>query len=216
MSTTTATLERDTSQGPAAAGPAVHSAEIDLGAYDQSGYDRGRGPVVCMLWDMVQTLLIAPSPHCFFGWRRFWYRLFGATIGKGVLIRKSVKCNYPWKLTIGDRCWIGDEATLYTLDQITLESDVVVSQQAYLCTGSHDPSDPAFGLRTAPITVRRGAWIALGALVMPGISIGNGALIGARAVLTHDAAERTIYTGSPARARGHREITAKGVDDESV
>ncbi|MFW5698357.1 MAG: WcaF family extracellular polysaccharide biosynthesis acetyltransferase [Planctomycetota bacterium] len=213
--TTTITPDQDASP-EAVQATTGHAVEVDLGRYDQGWFDRGRGPIACMLWDMVQTLLIAPSPHCFYSWRRFWYRLFGATIGKDVLIRKSVKCNYPWKLTIGDRCWIGDGATLYTLDHITLDSDVVVSQQAYLCTGSHDPSDPAFGLRTAPITVRRGAWIALGAVVMPGATIGNGALIGARAVLTHDAAARTIYTGSPARERGRREIVEREVDDEPV
>src|SRR4051812_46461784 len=93
---------------------------ITLQAYDQSWFDRGRSSLVIAAWDLVQTLLIHPSPHACFGWRRFLYRLFGARVGVGVRIRKSVVCTYPWKISIGDHAWIGDQATLYSLERIVI------------------------------------------------------------------------------------------------
>ena len=177
---------------------------IDL--YDQSFYSRGRPAWVVILWDVVQQILIHPSPHPCYGWRRFWYRCFGAHIGRGVLIRKSVSCNYPWKLTIGDYSWIGDGATLYALAEIEIGAHAVVSQQAYLCTGAHDHRDPCFGLIVKPVRVGSSAWVALGALVLPGVSIGEGALIAARAVVTRDAAAWMVHCGSPAVATGPRQL----------
>ena len=181
---------------------------IRLDLYDQSGYDRGRSGLVVVLWDLVQQVLIHPSPHPCYGWRRFWYRRFGARIGRGVLIRKSVRCNYPWKVTIGDHAWIGDEATLYALAEIEIGEHAVVSQQSYLCTGTHDHRDPCFGLVVKPVKIGAGAWVALGALVLPGVRIGEGALIAARAVVTRDAAPWTVHRGSPAVAAGPRELRA--------
>ena len=159
---------------------------------------------IIVLWDLIQTCLIHPSPHIFFGWRRFWYRLFGAQIGRGVLIRKSVRCNYPWKVVIGDFAWIGDEAWLYALDHITIGAHAVISQQVYICTGTHEITDPHFGLKIAPIIIGEGAWIALGALVMPGLTVGAGAVVGARSVLTHSAVPMGIYLGTPAKLVGTR------------
>jgi putative colanic acid biosynthesis acetyltransferase WcaF len=177
---------------------------VDLHAYDQSWYRRGRGALIVVLWDLVQSFLIQPSPHPFYAWRRFWYRVFGATIGENVLLRKSVRCNYPWKLSIGHNSWIGDEATLYCLQHIHIGENVVISQQSYLCSGTHDHRDPHFGLIVRPIVIEDGAWVALGALVMPGITVGAGALIGARAVLTKNALPWTIYQGLPAHSVGQR------------
>lgn len=179
---------------------------VDLGRYDQSWYSRGRSALVIVLWEVVQRILIQGSLHPMFAWRRFWYRCFGAKIGKRVLIRRSVTCNYPWKLAIGDRSWIGDDVVLYTLERIEIGADAVVSQRAYLCTGSHDHCDPAFGLVVKPIRIGDSAWVAIDALVMPGVTVGEGALVAARALLTRDAAPWTIYIGQPARAAGNRAL----------
>jgi putative colanic acid biosynthesis acetyltransferase WcaF len=183
--------------------------QIALDRYDQSWFKRGRNAVVVLLWDVVQAICIHGSLHPMYGWRRFWYRLFGAQIGAGVRIRRTVNCTYPWKLAIGEHSWIGDQATLYCLECITIASHVVISQQAYLCTGSHDSSDPHFGLIVKPIRIDHGAWVALGALVMPGIHIGEGAVIAARAVLTHDALPWTIYAGAPAKPCSERNLVGR-------
>ena len=166
-----------------------HSAlpQVRLDQYDQSWYSRGRSALLVVLWDIAQSLLIHGSLLPMYGFRRFVYRLFGARVGKDVLIRRTVTCNYPWKLSIGDHSWIGDDVKLYCLDHISIGQHVVISQQAYLCTGTHDHHDPAFGLVVRPIVIENDVWVALGATVMPGVHIGAGALIGARAFLTRNA-----------------------------
>lgn len=188
--------------------PAV---SVDLSRYDQSWYRRGRSGWLVVLWDFVQSTLIHGSLHPMYAWRRFWFRLFGARIGRGVKIRRSVVCTYPWNLRVGDNAWIGDQATLFTAAPIDIGESAVVSQQAYLCTGTHDIRDPAFGLVVEPVTIGRGAWVALGALVMPGVKVGDGAVVGARAILTRDAEPWSIYVGHPAVRKGPRRLaTAAG------
>jgi putative colanic acid biosynthesis acetyltransferase WcaF len=108
-------------------------------------------------------------------------RAFGADVGKRVLIRHRVRVLWPWKLSIGDDCWIGEQAWLLNLEPITIEHDVCISQEALLCTGSHDHRDPAFGYRNAPITVHSGAWVAARAIVLPGATIQAGQLVPAGA-----------------------------------
>ncbi len=179
---------------------------VDLSRYDQSWFSRGRSNLIVGIWDLFQTFFIHPSPHSFHAYRRWCYLLFGAKVGPGTHICATVKCNYPWKLTLGSHVWIGEEATLYALDHITIEDNAVVSQQAYLCTGAHDPSDPHFGLIVKPIIVRHSAWIALGAVVLPGVEVKAGALLAARTVLTKDAEAWTVYAGVPAKAIGRREL----------
>jgi putative colanic acid biosynthesis acetyltransferase WcaF len=171
--------------------------ELNLRRYDQSWFKRGRSGAVVILWDLCWLLLFRPCPQPFYGWKRFLWRLFGARIGRGVLLRSTVRCNYPWKVTIGDHAWIGEEVWLYALDQIEIGSHAVISQQAYLCTGSHDITDPHFGLRTAPIRIGHGAWIALGATVMPGVTIADGAVIAARSLVTKNMPAWTVCSGTP-------------------
>jgi putative colanic acid biosynthesis acetyltransferase WcaF len=185
---------------------------IDLSRYDQSWFDRGRSGLVVILWDLCWLLLIRPCPQPLYAWKRFIWRCFGARIGRGVLLRSTVRCNYPWKVTIGDHAWIGEEAWLYALDRIEIGSHAVISQQAYLCTGSHDIADPHFGLKTAPIRIGHGAWVALGATVMRGVTVGDGAVIGARAVAHKDMPAWTVCAGDPCtpikpRAVGERHET---------
>ena len=185
------------------------ASRIRLDRYDQSWFDRGRNGLICVLWDYVQMLLVRPSPHPCYGWRRFWWRRFGAQLGRDVRIRRTVRCNYPWKVAIGDHAWIGDHAELYALERITIGAHAVISQHAYLCTGAHDHRDPHFGLIAKPIAIGDGAWIALGATVMPGVTVGDGAVVGARALLTHDAPAWTIMLGMPARPAGTRAVRAE-------
>ena len=86
---------------------------------------RGRSPIVVQFWWLIQGTLFRMSPQFMYGFRRFLLRLFGAKIGKKVIIRPSVKITYPWKLSIGDYSWIGDQVDLYTLGNITIGKNVV-------------------------------------------------------------------------------------------
>jgi putative colanic acid biosynthesis acetyltransferase WcaF len=160
---------------------------------------RGRNAVVVQLWWVVQASLFACSPQFAYKWRNFLLRCFGAKIGSNVIIRPNVKITYPWKLTIGDYAWVGDNAELYSLGEITIGKNTVVSQRSYLCTGSHDHKSEAFDIYAKPIVIEDEAWVATDVYIAPGITIGKGAVIAARSSVFKDMPAGMICMGSPAK-----------------
>ncbi|MBS8228121.1 WcaF family extracellular polysaccharide biosynthesis acetyltransferase [Vannielia litorea] len=168
---------------------------------------RGRSALVVQLWWIVQATLIRLSPQPLYGWRAFWWRAFGARVGKGVKIRPSARVTYPWKVTIGDHCWIGDRAELYSLETIKIGSDVCISQDAYICTGSHDMTRRDFAYDCHPVLFEDQCWIAAGAFVGPGVTVGEGAVLAARSVAMRSLDAHQVHVGQPARAIGARGCT---------
>ncbi len=152
-----------------------------------------------ILWVAVETMLFRHSFHTMNGWRAFLLRLFGATVGRRCIIRRTVRIYYPWNLRMGDLCVIGDSANLYCLGKITLGDRVMVSQEAYLCAGTHDYMDAALPLLTPPITIGPDAWICARAFIAPGITVGEGGIVAACGVAVKDVAPWTIVGGNPAK-----------------
>jgi putative colanic acid biosynthesis acetyltransferase WcaF len=179
----------------------------DLGAYTPPpGFARGRPALVEALWMLVQAIFVSSfipgSRH-----RAMLLTLFGARIGKGVVLKPGIRVKFPWRLGIGDNSWIGENAWIDNLAPVAIASDCCVSQDAYLCTGSHDWSAPGFDLITAPITLEPGAWVAARATVGPGVTIGRGAVLGLGSVASRDLDPWTVYAGVPAVAVKQRTIT---------
>ena len=170
---------------------------------------RGRSALVVQLWWLVEALLFRPSPQVLYGWRRFLLRVFGAKVGSGVLVRATARITYPWKVELGDYAWIGDNATLYSLGQISIGEHSVVSQDAYLCAGSHRTRSLTFEIYAEPIAVGTSAWIAAGAFIGPGVTVGAGAIIGARSVVFNDVSPMSIWHGNPARLQRARTLMEK-------
>ena len=170
----------------------------DLPGFTLAGYDKGRGILVQALWFAVMnTVFMAwfPRPGC----RTALLRAFGAEIGTGVLIRHRVRVLWPWKLTVGDHTWIGEGAWILNLEPVTIGAHVCVSQEALLCTGSHDHRAADFRYRNAPITVDDGAWVATRATVLAGVKVGRCAVVGAGAVLHKDLPELTLHAADNRR-----------------
>lgn len=161
---------------------------------------RGRSGLTVQLWWLVQSTLFRGSPQLLYGFRRWLLRRFGAQIGKGVIIRPSVTVPYPWKLRIGDYSWVGDDTVLYSFGEIIIGNDVVVSQNCYLCAGTHDYRSPSFDIRSFPIVIEDEAWVAADVFVAPGVTIGRGAVVGSRSSVFHSLPPMMVCTGSPARA----------------
>ena len=159
---------------------------------------RGRSAVMVQLWWLVQASLFRLSPQLLYGWRRFLLRLFGARIGRHVLVRPTVEVTYPWKLEIGDHSWIGDGVVLYTLGTIHIGAHSVVSQKSYICTGSHDPHRIGFDIFALPVWIGDQCWIASDVFVAPGVSVGDGAVIGARSTVFDDMPAGMVCRGNPA------------------
>jgi putative colanic acid biosynthesis acetyltransferase WcaF len=186
---------------------ALHEqAWMDLRTYDQSDFDRGRPGWFILLWWLVQAMLFPLTPHFASGMRGWILRRFGATIGQGVLIRPTARFTYPWKISIGDWSWIGDDVVLYSLDQIMIGEHCVISQKSYLCTGSHNNQSTSFDLTTAPITIGNGAWIAADSFVAPGVTIGANAVVGARSTVLRSLPAAQVCWGSPCQVRYAREL----------
>ncbi|MQT95698.1 putative colanic acid biosynthesis acetyltransferase [Pseudomonas helleri] len=160
---------------------------------------RGRSSFVCQAWWLVQSLLFSTSPQFLYGWRVFLLRLFGAKIGKNVIIRPSVRVTYPWKLTIGDNSWIGDNVELYTLGEINIGNNTVISQRSYICTGSHDFTEIDFPIYAKAINIHDSVWLATDVFVSPGVTIHQNAVVGARSSVFNDLAADYVYIGSPAK-----------------
>ncbi|NJL78834.1 MAG: colanic acid biosynthesis acetyltransferase WcaF [Richelia sp. RM2_1_2] len=174
---------------------------VDLRKYDQSNFDRGRANWYILFWWFIQAITFPLTLHNLSGIRCTLLRLFGARIGKGVLIRPTARFTYPWKITIGDYSWIGDDVVLYSLDEINIGSHCVISQKSYICTGSHDIQDPGFGLQTKKVVIGNGVWVATDCFVGPGVTIGANAVIGARSTVFTDIPDGQVSWGTPCRPR---------------
>jgi putative colanic acid biosynthesis acetyltransferase WcaF len=170
---------------------------------------RGRNAFICQFWWIVQDTIFRWSPQSAYGFRRWLLRLFGAKIGKNVLIRQTVKTTYPWRLTIGDFSWIGDDVHLYTLGDIVIGSSVCVSQDVYLCTGTRDSAKIDFPILANPIVIDDQAWVSADSFIMPGVRIGKGAIVGARSLVTTDVPPLMVAAGSPAKVIRQRKTEAR-------
>lgn len=163
------------------------------------------------LWGAVRFLLFAPSPTPLHGLRRGLLRLFGARVGLRVAVYPSVRIFAPWRLRLDDGATVGPGATLYSVAPIALGPRAVVSQGAHLCSASHDHTAADFALVAAPITLEADAWVAAEAFVGPGVTIGEGAVVAARAVAVRSVPARTVVAGNPARPVGRRPAGVRNI-----
>jgi putative colanic acid biosynthesis acetyltransferase WcaF len=155
----------------------------DLSRFDNSRFDRGAPRWKEWLWYLVRALFFQNSLPFPSFLRIFFLRLFGARVGRGVVVRGGVTITFPWRLEIGNHSWIGEQVFILSLASVLIESNVCVSQRAFLCTGSHDHRSLDFRLVTKPITLREGSWVAAQAFVGPGVEIGAGSIVAAGAVV---------------------------------
>jgi len=159
-----------------------------------------------VLWGAVWLLLFRPSPRVFFVWRRFLLRRFGAKIGRNSRISPSVRIWAPWNLMVGDEAAIAHGVDCYCVDEIKIGHHATVSQYAFLCGATHDITDPHMRLISAPIRIADQAWVCSGVFIGPGICVQEGAVVGARSVVTRNVEPWTVVAGNPAKRIGQREL----------
>jgi putative colanic acid biosynthesis acetyltransferase WcaF len=169
-----------------------------LGRVLRPGYDTGASVPKRVAWYVVNLAVLYNPFLPLSAPRVFALRAFGARVGQGVIIKPQVKVKFPWKLTIGDGAWIGEESWIDNLDQVSIGRKAVLSQRTYLCTGNHDWSSPDMTLVTAPINIGERAWIAAGVVVAPGSEVGAGAVVGLGSVVRGKLPAETICDGHPA------------------
>lgn len=136
----------------------------------------GRPAIVVYLWTLVEWLLVTNALQPSSRLRCAALRLFGANVGTGVIFRPRTRVKFPWKLEIGDDCWIGEGVWIHNQDQVTIGHDVVVSQETFITTGSHAHRRD-MALITRPVIIEPGAWITARCILTGGSRVGISALV---------------------------------------
>lgn len=176
---------------------------MELKSFDNSGFDRGASRAKEVAWVIVSSLTVAgPLPGS--GWRATLLRAFGAEIGSGVVLKPGVRVKFPWRLMIGENSWIGEHAWIDNLAEVRIGRDTCISQSAYLGTGNHDWTSPAFDLVTVPIIVGDQCWVGARATLAPGTRMEDGAVLGMGAVGKGQLAGWTIHTAAETLEIGPR------------
>lgn len=176
---------------------------IDLSKAPGSRESWDRPVWVVLLWAICEVLLVTNSLQLSSGVRVRVLRRFGADIGDGVILRPGLKVRFPWKLSIGDRSWIGERVWLHNQDQLTIGADVVVSQDSFVTTGTHAfRTDMA--LKTRPIVIEDGVWVTSRCMVLGGSHIGRSALILPTTVVKGEVPANAIYGSGDASVLGER------------
>ena len=158
-----------------------------------------RAKVARVLWGLAQNTVFLASFHNWYRFRRWMLSCFGATLHPSVRVRRTVRIENPWNLTMGKESSAGDHAILYCLGPVTIGERVMISQNVHICAGSHDYTLRAMPLLRPPIIIEDDVWIAADAFVGPAVRVGAGAILSSRACVMRDVEPWSIYAGNPAQ-----------------
>ena len=181
---------------------------VDLSRFDNADFPKGAGPVKLALWYFTNALFFLNPLFPFRRVKPALLRLFGAKVGRGVVIHPGVNIKYPWKLIIGNHCWVGQRAWLDNIDLLTIGDHVVISQGAVIIQGSHDYKKVDYPTMSGPVTLESGSWVGAGAMVLMGVRLGSHSVLAAGSVASADLMPYRIYRGNPARPVRERTISA--------
>lgn len=159
-----------------------------------------------LAWNLCWCLLFRPSPRPLVAWRRFLLTCFGARMGAHSNIFPSTRVWAPWNLKMGEHSCLSFQVDCYNVAPVELGDHATVSQYAYLCSASHDISHPHMELTYAPIRIGARAWVAADAFIGPGVEVGEGAVVGARASVFKDVPAWVVVGGNPAKFIKSRKI----------
>ena len=172
--------------------------KVNLASFTTGNFDKGAGGMKQALWFFVSAMFVRASWNPFMGIKIFLLRAFGAKIGRGLVIKNNVTVKFPWKLTLGDNCWLGEHCWIDNLDYVVIGNNVCISQGTMLLTGNHDYTEASMPYRNAPIRIEDGAWIGAQATVCPGVTAHMQSILTVGSVATKDMDENCIYQGNPA------------------
>lgn len=184
--------------------PPEDASWTNLAGYTAGDYDPGRGGLARLIWHFVSAVFFESSLFPVTGPKRALLRAFGAQIGRGVVVKPNVRIKYPWRLSVGEHAWIGQEVWIDNLADVRIGAHACISQRAYLCTGSHDHRRRGFDLRIGEIEIGPGAWVTASVIVLSGASIGANTIVTAGSVVHSDVPPAKIVGGNPAQVLSDR------------
>jgi putative colanic acid biosynthesis acetyltransferase WcaF len=168
-----------------------------------------------LIWNVCWVNFYRMSPRPLHSWRSFLLRAFGATMGPNCHFYPGSKVWAPWNLICADQVTAGDGAEIYNPAPITLGSHAILSQEAYVCSATHDYDDPAFPLIAYAMSIGAYAWICARACVAPGVHVGEGAVLGLGSVATRHLEPWTVYAGNPAvKVKDRRQFPLQSANSE--
>ncbi|MBK9318332.1 MAG: colanic acid biosynthesis acetyltransferase WcaF [Bacteroidetes bacterium] len=176
----------------------MQEVKTDLSIYDNSWYNPGAGPAKRLLWYIINVLFFINPLNPISSLKVFLLRVFGAEIGKGVVIKPAVNIKYPWLLSIGHHAWIGERVWIDNLAKVRIGDNCCISQGAMLLCGNHNYKKPTFDLIVKPITLEEGAWVGAFAIVCPGVTLKSHAILTVQSVATETLEAFGLYKGNPA------------------
>ncbi len=180
----------------------------DYSTYNNNWYKQtiGAGKLKQALWYFTNVIFFINPLNPLSGLKCWLLKCFGAELGTAVIIKPGVNIKYPWKLVIGDHCWIGEGVWIDNLGKVTLGSHVCISQGAMLLTGNHNYTKISFDLMVKEIILEDGVWIGAKAVVCPGVTAFSHAMLSVASVATKNLESYGIYSGNPAIMLKHRVI----------
>lgn len=181
--------------------------KVDLSKYDNSWYNPGKSKLIILLWYICNVLFMINPLNPLSGLKVLILRLFGAKIGRNVVLKPGINIKYPWNLIVGDYVWIGERVWIDNLAKVSIADNACISQDAYLLTGNHNYKVQKFDLMIGEIKIEDGAWVGARAIVSPGLTCHSHSVLTAGSVATQNLDPDTIYQGNPATAKKKRVIS---------
>lgn len=185
----------------------MNSAKTNLNSFNNTWYKTGASKLKMLVWYFINLLFFTSRWLPDNGFKVFLLRVFGAKVGSGVVIKPAVNIKYPWRLTIGNSVWIGEQVWIDNLDDVIIGDNVCISQGAMLLCGNHNYKKSSFDLIVGTITLEEGVWIGAQAVVCPGVICKSHALLTVGSIATANLDAYTIYQGNPAKAIRKRQIS---------
>jgi len=185
----------------------MNNMKTNLSTFNNSWYNPGKNWFIRTLWYFT-NLIFFRSFFPFYSLKRSLLRLFGASVGKGLVLKPHVSIKYPWKLVIGDNVWIGENVWIDNLATVHLQNNSCLSQGALLLCGNHNYKKTSFDLIVGEIVIEEGAWVGAKAIVCPGVCLGSHSLLTVGSVAVKNLEAYWVYQGNPAQKVKIREIKA--------
>lgn len=168
--------------------------QVDLGKFSNIWYKPG-SRLKRIIWYLINVTFFKSSIPYPYQLKVIFLKLFGAKIGRGIVIKPNVNIKYPWFLEVGNNVWIGEDAWIDNLTYVKMGNNVSISQGAYILTGNHNYKKETFDLITDPVIIEDGVWIGAKAIVCPGVTLKTHSVITVGSVVTKDTEPYTIYQG---------------------
>lgn len=181
--------------------------KTDLSRFDNAWFDEGASKFKWALWFLASAAFVINPYNPFNSVRKIVLRLFGAKIGKGVIIKHRVVVKFPWNLEIGDHTWIGEAVWIENQGKVKIGANCCLSQGVVLMTGNHNYKLPTFDLIVQPITLEDGVWLGATSTVTQGVTCHSHAVLGVLSVASKDLEAYTIYGGNPCVVLRKREMS---------